>query len=68
MEVSEITNWLWHEMTPNKWYNITDKQYKIIRSVLPYISDDIEITFSSDNSKVRKTIWKLDKDNWKPKL
>ena len=64
--MEEIVYWLHHDMRDSKWYDITRSQYDKIKEVLGYLPEDIEITFSNDYSKVRKTIWKLTNEKWRP--
>ena len=67
MDTQEIVFWIHHEIDSNKWYPLTGSQAEKVKNALPYVPEDIEITFSHDYSKFRKTIWKLNKELWKPK-
>ena len=51
---SEISEWISNDMQPGIWYNCDrDKAYKMIKA----LPKDVELTFKSDYSKVKKTNW-----------
>lgn len=59
---SKIINYITKTMIPGKWYPVTHPEE--IKSVIPGLSKDFELTFNETYTRVKLTLW----EGGKPKI